>query len=184
MTNKREPLIKKQKMAETNVDQLHRLAPEEYSEAVEYMRVLEQTDVNEIIAVMNDRGSSNAMFPSGWKWTDWGENTPYPAKLAAALVKSQANESVTDLGNVYYGRRDLSPEAMEIFRQDAITNPLTKELMTEHGLLNLGDMVHKEPETMKKIFLTFSPQELQQFIEAEEQMSGGDMKGLLSQLGL
>ena len=193
MTNKK--INKKNKVNESGVGSLrgfadilnensilHKLNPEEYGSGEEYMRVLDQIDVQQIAQVMDNRGSSNAMFPSGWEWNDWG--MPYPAKLAQALVMTDAKESVTDLGNVYYGRRKLSKEAMDIFRQDALRDPQTKALMTEHGLLNMGDLVKAEPQFMKKLFLTFSPEELQAFITAEEGYSGGDMKSMLKQIGL
>lgn len=199
MSKKPEPLItkKKKQIVESHVDSirrfssilnessaLNRLNPEDYESAEEYLRVVDQTDLSEIVNVMNSRAASTAMFPSGWNWTPWGEEVGYPAKLAAALVRSEQHESVTDLGNVYYNRRNMSKEAMDIFRKDAISNPGTKELMTEFGLLNLGDLIKKEPETMRKIFLTFSPDELEAFKEAEEGLSGGNMDAMLAQIGI
>jgi hypothetical protein len=195
--NKKQPLIPKKKVTESARDQLTRfgdilnedsnlnqLNPENYSSAQEYIQVLERAGVATVTEAMNSRSSSNGMFPSGWSYNDWDE--PYPAILAQALVKSEANESVTDVCNMYYGSSKLSKEAANIFRQDALTNPLTKELMTEHGLINMGVLVRAEPQFMKKLFLTFSPQELQAFKQAEDGMTGdgAGMDKMLAQLGL
>jgi len=195
--NKKQPLIpKKQKVTESARDQVRRfgdilnensmrnqLDPEQYSSAQQYIQVLERAGVPALIEAMNDRHSHNGMFPSGWAWNEWDDDPGYPAILAQALIKSEANESVTDLGNMYYSRSKLSKEAADIFRKDALTNPLTKELMVEHGLLNLGDLVKKEPQFMKKLLLTFSPQELESFKQAEEGYGGGTDK-MFAFLGL
>ncbi len=148
---------------------------DDYGSIEEYLQVLEATPVETITAYMNKHeSSSSGIFPSQWEYTldDLGwDSVPYPGKLAEALVMSNANESISDLGNLYYSRRDYSDEAIEIFRQDSLKTG--KDNMMEFGLNNAWELVDEEPELMAKIILTMTPQELEKWKEAEENYGPG-----------
>jgi hypothetical protein len=48
----------------------------------------------------------------------------------------------------------------------------------------MHDLFRHEPQFMKKLFLTFSPQELQAVINAEKDYTGNDLTPELKKLGL
>jgi len=70
---------------------------------------------------MNSNSAPISWFPSGWGTPSY-QNALYPGILAQALVKSQANESLTDLTNIYYASHRYSPEAIKIFQKDVLAN--------------------------------------------------------------
>lgn len=83
-----------------------------YSKMVEYLSTFSEGD---IVSYMNDsksrRYDRNIIYPSE-------SLIPYPGFLAAALVKSNDAESFSDLYNIYYRRRKVSPAARSIFKKD------------------------------------------------------------------
>ena len=148
--------------------------PESYKSWNQFKAVLAATPIPKIVNIMNKHPAPVGLFPSGWGWSTeeaWGSKVPYPAKLAEALVKSNANESFTDLANIYYGGRKYTPMATAIFRRDAIANG--KNILIQYGLGNGYELVKHEPETMKKIFLTMTPAELERFKQAEDNYGPG-----------
>lgn len=172
----------------TEAPKAQSLNPEDYGSWKEYAAVLKMTPTQVISKYMDNykTGGQTIIFPSRWldgtEDLGWG-NIPYPGKLAEALVNSAQNESITDLGNIYYNHRNYSPEATSIFRQDALRTG--KNLLCEFGMVNLLGLVKAEPKLMKQIILTMSPQEFKQFEEATDSYDGmGTLDNLLRGLGI
>lgn len=88
-------------------------------------------------------------FPSQWGIT----GTPYPGKLAEALVASKAEESLTDITNQYYSRdRELTPAARKVFLDFLIANPkkLLGQLLYSFELAK-GITGKETPEQLSKV---------------------------------
>lgn len=80
---------------------------------------LEDLTVDELVQIMNTQHDSwNSLYPSGWD-IELGE---YPAKLAEALVKSNAKESLTDIYNVFYSHRALAEGAIDVLKEDTLND--------------------------------------------------------------
>ena len=97
---------------------------------------IDEFSVDELTQIMNqiDNGRSHdySLFPSGWDDDTYG---PYPKKLAQALVDTNAEESVFDLYNIFYGRRLISDDAIKVFKQAVLT---TKSQRNLRSLVNLS----------------------------------------------
>lgn len=80
---------------------------------------LEDLTVDELVQIMNTQHDRrNSLYPSGWD-IELGE---YPAKLAEALVKSNAKESLTDIYNVFYSHRALTDGAIDVLKEDTLND--------------------------------------------------------------
>ena len=78
-------------------------------------------------AIDNYKTTPFWLLPSGWP-----QNGPgYPAFLAKALNMSSAAEPASDIGNIYYLNRNISPEARKEFFKEMIKNP--KQAFGKHN---------------------------------------------------
>ena len=126
---------------------------------------LEAQGISALTAKMNE-GAPYYWFPSGWRDTPWGK--PYPKILAKALVASQDNESMTDITNVYYGGRSLSPEALEVFKADVLAKPqeVIKHMTTEFLPNGLEGLAQHDLSFLKSMLMLLSEDELKAHVEA------------------
>lgn len=93
---------------------------------------IDEFSVDELTQIMNNRRSYDySLFPSGWDSDTYG---PYPKKLAQALVDTNAEESVFDLYNIFYGGRSISEDAIKVFKQAVLA---TKSQRNLRSLVNL-----------------------------------------------
>lgn len=80
---------------------------------------LEDLTVDELVQIMNTQHDGwNSLYPSGWD-IELGE---YPVKLAEALVKSNAKESLTDIYNIFYSHRALTEGAIDVLKEDTLND--------------------------------------------------------------
>lgn len=77
-----------------------------------FLKCIQYYPQAELIKYMESNDYLGILFPSRWYRKT---ASPYPGKLAAALCKSNASEPMSDLGNIYYGRQIVSPEARKVF---------------------------------------------------------------------
>lgn len=84
-----------------------------------FLKYLEDVDQSLLETAMSNNNTTSILFPSGWHCF-FDKKVPYPGKLAQALVKSRAAESITDITNVYYAGRSITKEAYQIFLKDVI----------------------------------------------------------------
>ena len=99
---------------------------------------------------------------------------PYPGFLAEILVKSSAEESLTDLSNAFYSRsRKLSPEALEVFQQKVLANP-KKQLLKLSGAYPNGfdKMTKAMPDFVKKLLLALPKKDFAQLLESDPRWEG------------
>ncbi len=162
------------------------LDPEDYRTYPKFISALNKVSVDDLAEIINSGEAPWAFFPSGWgdAMEHFGKKVPYPGRLAEALILSKDNESLTDIANVYYARhRNLSPEAIEIFREDAVRTG--KRSLCDYGISGSVDQLfEEEPEIIKQIILTMNPDELEQFRKAQIDYGYESAEEVLAKLGL
>ena len=110
-------------------------------ELVDFVQThLEELSVEDLTNLLEDYqikfNFGNVLFPSNWNYG------PYPVKLAEALSKSQDNEDITDIYNVYYQNKNEADwkDAIKVL-QDSILSDLDAYYRDMELLLDLdGDM--------------------------------------------
>lgn len=85
-------------------------------------------------AINNFRTTPNWLLPSGWPMAGPG----YPALLARALNASEAAEPLSDIGNIYYSKRNISKEAILEFEKALYADP--KHPFGKQGLNDMEEM--------------------------------------------
>lgn len=115
---------------------------------------LDDLTVDQIVEIMNTQEDrSNSLYPSGWD-TELGE---YPVKLAEALVKSNAKESLTDIYNVFYRHEELPEAVVDVFKKDALdhiddTLDIMSDLADTEILIEFLDEIAKNyPEFVEQL---------------------------------
>lgn len=78
---------------------------------------LDKFSKQELVRILEKGDKHNSLFPSGWNAEKFG---PYPKALAEALVESRDRESITDLYNIFYADRQISKDAIEVLKKDAL----------------------------------------------------------------
>ena len=131
---------------------------------------------------------SGQLAPSTWSMLR--PITPYPAKLTDILIKSSANESLTDLANTFYTKsRKLDAASVKLLQQDVLSKG-RKALLIATGGSDFSDlppingmnlMCQKQPAFCKKLFLLLSQKDLDQLTQGEY---GDEWKVTLKSLGL
>jgi len=131
---------------------------DDFSDKDEVIAYLTALGKDNIVKMMNKYPNPYWMFPSQWPSSEWG---PYPGLLAEALVASSENESVTDLIHVYYSNRNLSPEAIEIFKNNILGDKFTSiDMLTQMGGDYVAILLENEPALFKQILLEISDTQL------------------------
>ena len=146
---------------------------EDFASYRDFIDYLENLGVSQITAMMNDYPAPHDWFPSGWSHLDWTEG--YPKILAQALVLAKDKESITDLSNMYYARNRLSPEAVEIFKKDVLSDPaeVVKFLATEYLAQGLEGFATHDPSFVKSMLMMLNDKEMAEHVKLIQ----GLMKG-------
>lgn len=85
-------------------------------------------------AINNYKTMPDWLVPSGWPSAGPG----YPALLARALNASRSAEPLSDIGNIYYSRRNVSKEAVLEFEKALYADP--KHPFGKEGLNDMEEM--------------------------------------------
>jgi len=136
----------------------------------QYAQIINGSSVVELTKAMNKNHKPfkqleyTLLFPSGFDMIFEGKS--YPGKLAAALVKSKANESLSDLTNAFYSGRKLSPQAEKIFTQDVLKNPwkaidpYENKEVDEFITNGFGEWAKHNPKIFKLMLMKLKPNQL------------------------
>lgn len=84
------------------------------------IKYLQSVPFSDLVKYMENHLSGNTLFPSYWCQV---MKVPYPGFLAKAINMTSAKEPLSDLYNIYYSRRILSPEARAEFKRELFSNP-------------------------------------------------------------
>ena len=138
---------------------------DDFAKYQDFIDYLEKLGVSQITALMNDYPAPQSWFPSGWRHLGWGEG--YPKILAQALVQAKDKESLTDLSNMYYARNRLSPEAVEIFKQDILASPaqVVQFLATEYLAQGLEGFAEHDPSFVKSMLMMLNDKEMEEHVK-------------------
>ena len=133
----------------------------------EFVAYLEEMGVKKVTEGLDD-GEMWDWFPSEYEDASGGE--PYPTILAEALIASQSNESITDVANIYYKDRKMTPKAKKLFMKDALSAPGSslKFIQVSEPQM-VWDFFKKHTKLAKKIFLQAPKNGLKEFFMKPEE---------------
>ena len=97
----------------------------------EALAQLKALPADAIKKAMLGNGNNRWLFPSGWSHAFGRIAVPYPGMLAAILVTTKWNESVTDITNTYYSRSRILPARLMLSSLRAVCRCLPDRTLHE-----------------------------------------------------